>query len=193
MAAETVLYEEMKRLSSAASRAAVPTAIGWGNMNFSTLKATFRRSGIWKSNNFNEDLLRPITDNLTETWANFFQSSIPGVLDSFSVSATHRLGAFHEDVMKQLGIQDYDHDDSPTIVQLNRQLDLHKSKIVRLAAQSRMGVDDAQKDANRALTTPVAEAMTPGYEECAQMRGEYDSVAINVFQNPQGKAFRYLY
>ncbi|EXF84427.1 hypothetical protein CFIO01_02742 [Colletotrichum fioriniae PJ7] len=171
MAAETVLYEEMKRLSSAATRAAVPTAIGWGNMNFFTLKATFRRNGIWKSNNFNEDLLRPITDNLTETWANFFQFSIPGVLDSFSVSATHRLGAFHEDVMKQLGIQDYDHDDSPTIVQLNRQLDLHKSKIVRLAAQSRMGVDDAQKDANRALTTPVAEAMTPGYEECAQMRG----------------------
>ncbi|KXH69111.1 hypothetical protein CSAL01_01473 [Colletotrichum salicis] len=88
LAAETVLYEEMKRLSSAASRTAVPTAISWGNMNFSTLKATFRRRGTWRSNNFNEDLLRPITDNLTETWANFFQFSIPGVLGNFSVSAT---------------------------------------------------------------------------------------------------------
>ncbi|KAK1475099.1 hypothetical protein CTAM01_15731 [Colletotrichum tamarilloi] len=172
VAAETGLYEEMKRLSSAASRAAVPTAIGWGNMNFSTLKATFRRGGIWKMNNFNEDLLRPITDNLTETWANFFRFTIPGVLDNFSVSATHRLGVFHEDVMKQLGIQDYDHDESPAIVQLSRQLDLHKSKVVRLAAQSRMGVDEAQKDANRALTTPVAEAMALGYEECSQMRGK---------------------
>ncbi|KAI3535727.1 hypothetical protein CSPX01_11251 [Colletotrichum filicis] len=172
VAAETGLYEEMKRLSSAASRAAVPTAIGWGNMNFSTLKATFRRGGTWKMNNFNEDLLRPITDNLTETWANFFRFTIPGVLDNFSVSATHRLGVFHEDVMKQLGIQDYDHDESPAIVQLSRQLDLHKSKVVRLAAQSRMGVDEAQKDANRALTTPVAEAMALGYEECSQMRGK---------------------
>ncbi|KAK1718059.1 uncharacterized protein BDZ83DRAFT_678810 [Colletotrichum acutatum] len=172
VAAETILYEEMKRLSSAANRAAVPTAIGWGNMNFSTLKATFRRRGMWKSNNFNEDLLRPIADNLTETWANFFQFSIPGVLDNFSVSVTHRLGAFHEDVMKQLGIQDYDHDESPAIIQLNRQLDLHKAKVVRLAAQSRMGVDDAQKDANRALTTPIAEAMAPGYTECSQMHGK---------------------
>lgn len=185
MAAETGLYEEMKRLSSAASRAAVPTAIGWGNMNFSTLKATFRRGGIWRTNNFNEDLLRPITDNLTETWANFFQFSIPGVLDNFSVSATHRLGEFHEDVMKQLGIQDYDHDESPAIVQLNRQLELHKSKVVRLAAQSRMGVDEAQKDANRALTTPIAEAMALGYEECSQMHGECDSVVLDIFRKPQ--------
>ncbi|KAK1676846.1 Dynamin family-domain-containing protein [Colletotrichum godetiae] len=180
MAVETVLYEEMKHLSSAASRAAVPTAISWGNMNFFTLKATFRRRGTWRSNNFNEDLLRPITDNLTETWANFFQFSIPGVLDNFSVSATRRLGAFHEDVMKQLGIHDFDHDETPTIVQLNRQLELHKLKVVRLAAHSRMGVDDAQKDANRALTTIIAEVMAPGYEECGLMRGKGSAKKIQA-------------
>ncbi|KXH69110.1 hypothetical protein CSAL01_01472 [Colletotrichum salicis] len=73
--------------------------------------------------------------------------------------------------MKQLGIHDYDHDESSTIFKLNRQLELYKLKVVRLAAHSRMGIDDAQKDANRALTTPIAEAMAPGYEKCGLMRG----------------------
>ncbi|KAK1633473.1 hypothetical protein BDP81DRAFT_463227 [Colletotrichum phormii] len=148
MAAETILYEEMNRLSTVASRAAVPTA-----------------------HNSNEDLLKPIKENLTETWESFFQFSLPGILDNFTVSPTNLLSTFHDDVMKQLGIQDCDHDELSTIVQLNRQLDLHRQKIVRLTAQCRMGVDDAQKDASRVLTTPVAEEMAPGYEECGMMRG----------------------
>ncbi|OHE94169.1 hypothetical protein CORC01_10507 [Colletotrichum orchidophilum] len=169
--AETILYAQMTRLSSNASRAAVPTALRWCHMNHSTLRATFIRQGTWKLHNFNEDLVKPIKENIAQTWANFFQFSIPSVLDNFSVSTTQRLSTFHEQVIKQLGVHDNDHDESPTIMQLNQQLKLHKEKLVRIAAQSRNGVDEAQKDASRALTPPIAEEMAPGYEECGQIHG----------------------
>ncbi|OHW92202.1 tat pathway signal sequence [Colletotrichum incanum] len=170
MAIQTNLYDEMTRLCSIATTQAGAIARKWEKITGGSLRATCRRGGVFRTHDFNEQLLEPIKSNISVTWEKFFKFGIPSVFDNFSVTATQRLTSFHENIAKQLG--DHEYEELKAAVQLDQQLKLHKDRIVRLAAQSRADIDQAQKDANRAFNPAVVEVMTPGYQQCGNEKGK---------------------
>ncbi|KAK1995639.1 hypothetical protein LX36DRAFT_713020 [Colletotrichum falcatum] len=129
---QTSLYAEMARLNIIATAQADVVAKKWGTMNGGTFKATCRRGGVFKDHDFNEELLKPIMSGISETWENFFQFSIPGVLDNFSLNAIQRLTSFHDNIVKQLGSHEYE--ELQAAGQLDQQLKIHKDRLMRLAA-----------------------------------------------------------
>ncbi|TID02590.1 Nuclear GTPase SLIP-GC [Colletotrichum higginsianum] len=170
MEAQTKLYDGLTRLTSTATTQAGIIANKWQSINGGTFKAICRRGGVFKHHDFNEQLLEPILNGISATWDKFFQFNIASVLDGFSVAATGRLTAFHEGIVEQLG--DHDFGELQASVQLDQQLKLHKERILRLAAQSRADIDQAQKDASRAFSPAVEEVMMPGYQRCAVEKGK---------------------
>ncbi|KAK6209770.1 hypothetical protein QIS74_11354 [Colletotrichum tabaci] len=170
MEAQTKLYDELTRLTSTATTQAGIIANKWQSLNGGTFKAICRRGGVFRHHDFNEQLLEPILNGISATWDKFFQFNIASVLDGFSVAATGRLTAFHEGIVEQLG--DHDFGELQASVQLDQQLKLHKERILRLAAQSRADIDQAQKDASRAFSPAVEEVMMPGYQRCAVEKGK---------------------
>lgn len=165
------VYDELGRLVSLANAQAEGIALDWtsGRIRWGTLKATFRRNGVFKEFNMNEELLMPIKRNITEIWGKFFQLEVPVIMDLFSVAATQRLTSFHEDIVKKLG--DHDYEQLQASEQLERQLKLHRDKIMQSAAQNRADIEQAQKDASRAFMPAIVNSMTPGYQECAAIKG----------------------
>ncbi|KAK1967062.1 hypothetical protein LY78DRAFT_709329 [Colletotrichum sublineola] len=167
---QTSLYAEMARLSSIATAQADGVAKNWQTMNYGTFKAACRRGGVWRDSDFSEELLQPIKDGIAITWENFFQFSIPSLLDNFSATAIQRLTAFHDNIVKRLGSHEYE--ELQAAAQLDQQLNIHKDRIMRLATQSRVDIDQAQKDASRLLNPAVEDVMTPGYHLCLTINGQ---------------------
>ncbi|WQF76503.1 Putative P-loop containing nucleoside triphosphate hydrolase, dynamin [Colletotrichum destructivum] len=168
--AQTKLYDELTRLTSTATLQAGIIAERWKSISWNTFKATCLRGGVFNDNNLNEQLLEPIKSGISITWNNFFQFNVASVLDGFSVAATGKLIMFHEGIVTRLG--DHDFRELQASVQLDQQLMLHKERILRLAAQSRADIDQAQKDASRAFSPAVAKVMTPGYQRCTTESGK---------------------
>ncbi|KAK1977590.1 hypothetical protein LZ30DRAFT_784770 [Colletotrichum cereale] len=166
---QTSLYAELTRLSSIATVRADTVAKSWQGMNYNSFKATCRRDGVFKSWDFNEELLDSIMGGISMAWANLFQFGIPGVIDNFSVMATQRLTSFHENIVSQLGSHGYE--ELQAAAQLDQQLKIHKDRIMRIAAQCRVDIDQAQKDANRLPNPVVKNTMTPAYSQCALESG----------------------
>ncbi|TKW51439.1 Nuclear GTPase SLIP-GC [Colletotrichum tanaceti] len=189
--AQTKLYDELTRLTSAATSQAGIIAERWRSISWNTFKATCLRGGVFKDNDLNEQLLEPIKSGISATWSNFFQFNVASVLDGFSVAATEKLIAFHEGIVARLG--DHDFSELQASVQLDQQLMLHKERILRLAAQSRADIDQAQKDASRAFNPAVARAMKPGYQRCTVESGKSSSfhpLRIHIRRN-KFKMFRH--
>ncbi|KAK2056078.1 hypothetical protein LY76DRAFT_660553 [Colletotrichum caudatum] len=167
----TSLYAEMARLSSIATAQADVVAKGWQKrMTWNTFRAVCCRSGVFKDWDFNEDLLQPIKGGIAATWDNFFQFSIPLVLNDFSVTALQRLTSFHDTIVNQFGSDEYEKLQSAA--QLDQQLNIHRDRIARLVLQSRVDIDQAQKDANRLLNPAVEDAMDIGYLDCVRESGK---------------------
>ncbi|KAK2030789.1 hypothetical protein LX32DRAFT_716264 [Colletotrichum zoysiae] len=167
---QATLYVEMTRLSSIATAQADAVAKGWQRLNGSSFQATCRRDGVFRDWDFNEELLQPIKGGIAATWDDFFQFSIPHVLDNFSVTAVQRLTSFHDSIVNQLGSDEYE--ELQSAAQLDQQLKIHRDRIVRLVSQSRVDIDQAQKDANRLLNPAVEDAMGHGYLHCACENGK---------------------
>ncbi|EFQ26947.1 hypothetical protein CGRA01v4_07943 [Colletotrichum graminicola] len=166
---QTDLYAEMTRLSSIATVRADIIAKKWQSINYNSFRATCRRRGVFDDRDLNEELLQPIKGRISVTWNNFFQFSIPHVLDNFAIKAVQRLASFHDNIVKQLGSHEYE--ELQAAAQLDQQLKIHKDRIMRLTAQGRVNIDQAQKDANRLLNPAVEDAMAPGYLKCASESG----------------------
>ncbi|GKT47805.1 nuclear GTPase SLIP-GC [Colletotrichum spaethianum] len=164
------LYDEMNSLSRIAASQAAATTKRWEKINANTLKATCCRGGVFRDHDFNEQLLDPLKSGISVTWENFFQFNISVVLDNFSVTAIQRLNSFHETIAKQLG--DHQYEEVQASAQLDQQLKLHRDRVMRLTAQSRGDMGQAQKDANRAFDPAVVKVMAPVYQQCANENGK---------------------
>ncbi|KAK2047267.1 hypothetical protein LZ31DRAFT_611073 [Colletotrichum somersetense] len=167
---QTIVFSEMARLSNVAIARADIVVREWENIHGPSFKAACCRGGVWKKWDFNEQLLEPIKSGISATWEQFFTHDIPGVLNKFSVTAVQQLTSFHDDIVKKLGSHEYE--ELQAAGQLEQQLKIHKQRIMRLATQSRVNIDQAQKDANRLLNPAMGDAMTPGYKQCAEIKGK---------------------
>lgn len=165
----------MDRLRGVALSLAVTTARTWaapsfaGGLPYGTLRATFRRDGVWGKQDFNEEISDAFKMGISSPWESFFRDQVPEIVDKFGLKTAFKLKSFHNDIVCKLGLVGLE--ENPAFKKLKDQLDLYRDELVRLAIASRGEMDAAKKDANRALTPVVAEHMAGAYAACLQITG----------------------
>ncbi|KAF6811539.1 hypothetical protein CSOJ01_05672 [Colletotrichum sojae] len=169
------LYLKMDRLRGVALSHAVTTARTWaapalaGGLPYGTLRATFRRNGVWGKRDFNEEISDAFKMGISGPWESFFRDQVPKIVDKFGLKTAFKLTSFHDSIVCKLGLVDLE--EIPAFKKLKDQLDLYRDELVRLAVASRGEIDAAKKSANRALTPVVVKHMTGVYAACLQIKG----------------------
>ncbi|KAI8170264.1 Nuclear GTPase SLIP-GC [Colletotrichum sp. SAR 10_70] len=164
------ICHKMGVLSHSAKVVALQVALGWFEViHHATLKATFSRGGVWKNRDFNEELLREYSSNISVDWMMAFHMGVPSNLDDVLLEMVSQINSFHTRIMAQLG------EDGQGEIQstwrLQQQRDLHKDAFKRLIAQSKFAINEAQKEANREPLRVIEEEMNPVYRACMNQTG----------------------
>lgn len=164
----------MGALSHSAKVVALQVALGWFEViHHATLKATFSRGGVWKNRDFNEELLREYSSNISVDWIMAFHLSVPSNLDDVLLEMVSQINSFHTRIMAQLGEDGQGEIESTR--RLQQQRDLHKDAFKRLIARSKFAINEAQKEANREPLRVIEEEMNPVYRACMNQTGKYIS------------------
>ncbi|OLN83269.1 Nuclear GTPase SLIP-GC 2 [Colletotrichum chlorophyti] len=178
--ANTIQHGVLDKLSHAAGIAASEaenTVSRWaaplrqGGIHVGTLKAALQRYGVWKTHDFNEELIAPVKENVADDWVRFFQVDLPIYLDRLVVGASRRLELFHNDIMEKLG-GDEDPEEAQFSEQLQQQVNNHQDQFSQIAYRSLINVNKAQKEASRTLAPTIEEMMIPVYQECLGITGK---------------------
>ncbi|KAK2767865.1 tat pathway signal sequence [Colletotrichum kahawae] len=164
------ICHKMGALSHGAKVAALEVALGWfEGMHHATLKATFSRSGVWKTRNFNEELLHEYSSNIFDDWMMAFRLDVPSNLDDVLLETVSQINSFHKRITSQL--RENGHGEMQSSWRLQQQRDLHKEAFKRLIARSKFDINEAQKKANREPLRVLEEEMTPVYRVCMNQTG----------------------
>ncbi|KAI1740104.1 hypothetical protein F4680DRAFT_465868 [Xylaria scruposa] len=161
-----------------AIQAAPDTAYSWGahrsegGLRWSTYKATVRRQGVFIGvgglRDFNQELFDPIYRNLATGWERAFNNRLPAHLKSFANEIIVKLRDFHR--VAKARAEQY-HANIAGLVTLSSQILAHERTIKELPATIRDKVTALQREANRAFTPVIREAMDDAYVICTNEYG----------------------
>ena len=195
---EEHVYQAFDALIPQAVSSAVGTAEGWGahkslggmywyfasmscfthpphtnKYTRATYKATVRRNGVFSGasgpRDFNAELFDPISRNLATGWERAFQRRMPAILSSFATKSKKLLSDFHQ-AARARAIQR--HTNISGLYTLGNQILAHIRTLEDLPAMLRGTITELHRDASRAFTPVIMEAMMYAYEACTGERGK---------------------
>ncbi|KAF5500731.1 Nuclear GTPase SLIP-GC [Colletotrichum siamense] len=165
------ICRKMTALSYNAKVVALEVASGWFKvMHHATLKATFCRGGVWKTRDFNKELLHEYQLNIFDDWMMTFRLGVPSNLDDVLLETHSQINYFHKRIMRQL--EEDGQVETQSTKRLRQQRDFHQEAFKRLITQSKFYINEAQKDASRRPLQIIAEQMNPVYRSCMNIKGD---------------------
>lgn len=175
------IYDHFRSAIPAAANAAVPTASSWGaGMLWVTYRATCRRSGVYSGasgpQDFNAELLGPISKQLAPFWEMAFLRRLPQVLENFAVAARLLLQNFHRRVVEHL--EQCGSTNHAGISMLSQQLRTHVTRLKEIPGMLHTVIQYLQREASRGFQPVVIRDMEPGYDACVKERGMSDLLPL---------------
>ncbi|KAH9898903.1 hypothetical protein F4778DRAFT_782503 [Xylariomycetidae sp. FL2044] len=172
------LFDRFETAVSIALQAAPQTVQGWpqrkGNDNglrCQSYRAVCRRNGVFSGSrglrNFNEELLRPIIQNLAGTWENVFEQKIPSLLDDYVHASEKLLEGLHTKVKERMQTKA----SFASINALQVQIQAHAHNIKLSVKNFSRRITQMRREAHRKFEPAIQENMVDTYQLCGEEAG----------------------
>lgn len=155
---------------------AVDTAKGWGahrNMGgliWPTYKATVRREGVYSGaagpHDFNSELFEPISRSLASGWERAFQQRLPHILRELTKKLSKKLEDFHQAMLQRA-----QQSQMSALLNLGHQIAAVSQTLKGWPASLQARITELQREASRAFTPVIKQAMLEAYRICVEERG----------------------
>jgi len=172
------IFECANQAIPTAINAAVETASRWGahrsqgGLCWSTYKATCRRNGVFNGTaghrDFNEELFEPVSRQIATGWERAFQRRVPGILACFAAKSRNLLNGFHTAAVARAKERRTNVAGMTVLVNQTR---AYSQTLADIPTQLTATITELQREASRAFTPLIGEAMTQAYEICTEERG----------------------
>lgn len=168
------LSNHLKQAVRAGQKAALDTSAKWGGppskggLYCNTYQATTRRKGIFKANDFNQDLTKPMLQSILDGWTAMFHSQMPTMLETYEVNATSVLDKFRRG-LKEHKKASFIH--KKTYNLLERQNRRYLVEIRKIADNTERRIETVRVSANRAFKPEIQDHMLKIYDACAREQG----------------------
>lgn len=155
---------------------AVDTAKGWGahrNMGgllWATYKATVRRDGVYSGaagpHDFNSELFEPISRSLASGWERAFQRRLPHILRELTKKLSKKLEDFHQAMLQRA-----QQSQMSALLNIGHQVAAVNQTLKGWPATLQARITELQREASRAFTPVIRQAMLEAYRICVEEHG----------------------
>ncbi|KAK7935689.1 hypothetical protein PG985_001184 [Apiospora marii] len=155
---------------------AVDTAKGWGahrNMGgllWATYKATVRRDGVYSGaagpHDFNSELFEPISRSLASGWERAFQRRLPHILRELTKKLSKKLEDFHQAMLQRA-----QQSQLSALLNIGHQVAAVNQTLKGWPASLQARITELQREASRAFTPVIRQAMLEAYRICVEENG----------------------
>ncbi|KAK8038081.1 hypothetical protein PG994_014848 [Apiospora phragmitis] len=155
---------------------AVTTASGWGahrNMGgllWATYKATVRRQGVYAGaagpRDFNRELFEPISRSLASGWERAFQRRLPSILRELTKKLSQKLDDFHQTMLQRA-----QQSQMSALLNVGHQVAAVNQVLKGWPAHLQAEITQLQREASRAFTPVICQAMSEAYRICTEASG----------------------
>ncbi|KAK8136375.1 hypothetical protein PG984_004315 [Apiospora sp. TS-2023a] len=155
---------------------AVDTAKGWGahrdmgGLLWSTYKATVRRDGVYTGaagpHDFNSELFEPISRSLASGWERAFQRRLPHILHELTKKLSKKLEDFHQAMLQRA-----QQSQMSALLNIGHQIAAVIQTLQGWPANLQARITELQREASRAFTPVIRQAMLEAYRICVEERG----------------------
>lgn len=182
---QDIVRREIESKSTSAIRHAAKVVGGlvekWGvkeedggrGIKANTYRATCRLDGertkSEKSFNFNEAILEPYLQKISNGWEQAFSRSIPASLDKFVTTFSDTIKQFQNTMADRPELQKCRRSSMRMFTQ---QLEAHSSSIKETITTMKADIQRQQREANRAFEPEIKQEMLGVYEVCKKEKGE---------------------
>ncbi|KAF2710956.1 hypothetical protein K504DRAFT_489918 [Pleomassaria siparia CBS 279.74] len=185
------IFDKYPELIREATDAAPAVTRSWGahksegGLVYPTYKAVVRRDGVYQSatfglQDFNAQLIDPITKRLATGWERTFQNRLPKTFQVYTQDSSKVLHHFHKSIeerAQQNGVG------LASLSLLQNQIVTYEQQFGALNTSLASQMNELQRDANREFTPTIVAIMHEVYERCADERGQGSYMRMKAYMN----------
>ncbi|KAF3766150.1 hypothetical protein M406DRAFT_329991 [Cryphonectria parasitica EP155] len=168
----SVLDMAFEKLIIIGSEKAVAIAESWGNLLWSTYRATLLRygefSGAAGPRDFNAELHDPVAQHLASSWEMVFQRCVPMAFAAFTRSTIEAMEQFQHNVCASMPHRGIPPLGSTT---MEKPVRIQVTALEASMQELRKEIDASQRDLNRMFCPAIREVMRETYDSCSKESG----------------------